>query len=66
MTIQYIVTEEEMLSLVEGLELAKLRQMNAHAPQAPIHKQEIDDIHRQFHYVAVRWVQSIGFRGYRK
>lgn len=65
MAIQYVVTEEELLSLLEGLELSKLRQMNSHASQSPIHKQDIDDVHRQFHYVTVRWTQSIGFKGYR-
>lgn len=63
---QYVVTEEEMMSLLEGLELNKLRQMNDHARQASIHKPDIEDTHRAFHYVAVRWAQSIGFDGYRK
>ncbi len=65
MAIQYVVTEEEMLSLIESLELEKLREMNSHAPNSPIHKQDIGDIHRAFHYVTVRWVQSIGFKGFR-
>lgn len=62
---QYVVTEEEMLSLIESIELGKMRQMNEHAPQATIHKQDIDDIHRQFHYIVVRWVQAMGFKGHR-
>lgn len=63
---QYVVTEEEMLSLIESLELNKLRARDAHAPHAAIHKQDIDHIHRTFHGVTVRWAQSIGFDGYRK
>lgn len=65
MAVQYVVTEEELMSLIESLELSKLRQMNDHAPNSTIHKQDIDDTHRAFHYVAVRWVQSIGFKGFR-
>lgn len=63
---QYVITEEEMLSLIESLELAKLREMDAHAPNSIIHKPDVDSLHRKFHYVAVRWAQSVGFDGYRK
>ena len=63
---QYVITEAEMLSLIESLELAKLRTMNGHAPKAAIHKFDIDDIHRTFHHVTVRWAQDMGFDGYRK
>ena len=61
----YLVSEEEMTSLIEGLELAKLRQLDAHAPHAPIHKADIDDIHRTFHLRVVRWAQAVGFEGRR-
>jgi len=63
---QYVVTEEEMLSLIETLELARLRKFDAHAPSASIHRQDIDDMHRSFHFHVVRWAQSMGFDGYRK
>lgn len=63
---QYVVTEEEMMSLIESLELAKMRQEANHAPTSPIHKQDIDNVHRAFHFVTVRWAQSIGFNGWRK
>ncbi len=63
---QYVVTEEEMLSLIEGLELTKLRQFDAHAPASPLHKQDIDDTHRTFHLHVVRWAQQMGFCGYRR
>lgn len=62
---QYVVTEEEMLSLVEGLELEKMR-AEGHFRNTDITRQEIQDMHRRFHFVAVRWVQSMGFQGYRK
>jgi hypothetical protein len=61
----YVVTEEEMLSLIESLELSKLRADSAHAPQAAVHRKDIDDVWRQFHMVTVRWAQKIGFDGYR-
>jgi hypothetical protein len=61
-----MVTEEEMISLIESLELAKLRKMNEHAPQASIHKQDIDDMHRTFHFVTVQWAQAMGFDGRRR
>lgn len=63
---QYVITEEEMMSLIEQLELSKLRQMDSHAPQSAIHKQDIDDIHRKFHLYVVRWAQNMGFDGWRK
>ena len=63
---QYVVTEEEMMSLIESLELAKLRLRDSHAPTSPLHKQDIDDVHRTFHGVTVRWAQSMGFNGWRK
>jgi hypothetical protein len=56
----YLVTELELKTLLERLELAKLRQMNFHAPTSTIHKSEIDDLHRIFHYVAVQWTQEVG------
>lgn len=63
---QYVITEEEMMSLIEQLELAKLRQEANHAPQAIIHKTDYEDMHRTFHFYVVRWAQKMGFDGYRK
>ena len=59
---QYVITEEEMLSLIESLELHKMRENNL----ATSEKMTKDDMHRAFHYVVVRWAQSVGFDGYRK
>jgi hypothetical protein len=61
----YMITEEEMQSLLDSLELSKLRQQNAIEKHAP-EWFEIDKMHRSFHFVAVRWAQSVGFDGYRK
>lgn len=64
MAIQYVVTEEEMMSLIESLELHALRKnniMRADYSTPPTH----EEMHRSFHFVAVRWAQSIGFRGLR-
>ena len=63
---QYVITEEEMMSLLESLELTSMRAQNSHAVNSPIHKLDIDSVHRQFHGVTVRWAQSVGFDGYRK
>ena len=63
---QYVVTEEEMLSLIESLELVKLRAAAAHASKSVVHKQDIDDLHRVFHFYVVNWAQKMGFDGRRK
>ena len=63
---QYVITEEEMLSLIETLELAKLRQFDSHASMSPIHRDEIESVHRTFHFHVVKWAQKMGFDGYRK
>ena len=61
----YMITEEEMLSLLESLELEALRKANLLGTKHDLLGQPIGDLHRAFHYVAVRWAQSIGFKGYR-
>ena len=58
----YLVTEEEMQSLIDGLELSKMRQQNVGPKE---NSQAISDMHRSFHYVAVRWAQAVGYKGYR-
>lgn len=68
MSRQYVVTEEEMLSLIESLELTKLR-AEGHfrgTSDADFDKFKLDEMHRRFHYVAVRWAQQMGFDGWRK
>ena len=77
---QYVITEEEMMSLIESLELRKLREENICDPsrhfgdewRALTDKEKknmepcVDSLHRGFHYVVVRWAQQMGFNGYRK
>lgn len=61
----YLITEEEMLSLLESLELHKLREQGHMRGAKPEDDQIRSDMHRSFHFVAVRWAQSVGFKGYR-
>ncbi|PSJ50522.1 hypothetical protein [Pseudaminobacter soli (ex Li et al. 2025)] len=77
---QYVITEEEMMSLIEGLELRKLRDGNVCDPFRHMddawrnlsdkEKQNmqpaVESLHKGFHYVVVRWAQKMGFDGYRK
>lgn len=58
---QFVLTEAELNQLVDGLELAKLRE---DARRGVVHKQDIDDLHRVFHHHVVRWVQDVaGLKG---
>lgn len=75
MSVQYVVTPEEMQALLETLELKALRDKN-HGPreEVPEHAKTPQQIHaaltegvwRSFHFEVVRWAQSMGFNGYRK
>ena len=56
---QFVVTEEEFMSLIESLEIHALRKnniMREDYSKPATH----EDIHRSFHYVVVRWVQKMG------
>lgn len=61
---QYVVTEEEFMSLIESLELEALRKHNI-VRADPSTPPSWDELHRAFHFVAVRWVQKMGFGGHR-
>jgi hypothetical protein len=65
---QYVITEEEMLSLIESLEMVKLREAGHFrgTSDEDFDKFKLDDMHRRFHMVTVRWAQKMGFDGYRK
>lgn len=55
----FIVTEEEFLSLIDQLKLQTMiadNVMREDYTKPPT----VSDIHRSFHYVAVRWVQAMG------
>lgn len=62
---QYVITEEEMKSLIRNIELEKMR-LDGHfrgTSEADFDKFKLDDMHRRFHYVVVRWSQAMGFSG---
>lgn len=61
---QYVVTEEEFMSLIESLELAALRKSNTLRAD-PSQPPSWDELHRGFHFVVVRWVQAVGFKAHR-
>lgn len=58
----YIVTEEEFHSLIDQLKLESFNEHNIMRtnPDDIAGPQRVRDIHRAFHYVAVRWVQTMG------
>lgn len=60
----YVVTEEEFMSLIESLELIRLRENNV-LSKNPDEVPTKEEMHRAFHYVVVRWVQAMGFQGFR-
>lgn len=63
---QYVVTEEEMLSLIDQLKLEALRDNNVCHVDPNMKPADLrDSIHRGFHFVVVRWVQAMGFSGIR-
>lgn len=64
MAIQYVITEEEMQSLIDHLELSKMRDQNIWRSD-PSKPATADDMHRAFHFVVVRWAQAVGFKGHR-
>lgn len=61
---QYVVTEEEMRSLLNSLELRSMQDNNMLREDAD-KPPTMAGVHRAFHYVAVRWMQSVGFSGLR-
>lgn len=65
---QYVITEEEMMSLIDSLETVKLREAGHFrgTSQEDWDKFKLDDMHRTFHMVAVRWAQAMGFDGRRR
>jgi hypothetical protein len=77
---QYVITEPEYQSLLDRLDLVNLRMSNVCDPYRHLDdawrnltdkekencKAAIDNIHRGFHFVVVRWAQEMGFDGRRK
>lgn len=67
----YMITETEMQSLMDQLELSSMADKNIFISKERLAKvseetrTSISDMHRSFHYVCVRWAQEMGFKGYR-
>ena len=61
----YLITEEEMQFLIDGLELTKLRKKEKLPAENTPEKAMLDDHHRAFHYSVVRWTQAMGYKGFR-
>ena len=65
MAVQYVVTAEELQSLIDRLELVKLRKEGHFRGMSNDEIAKLDDMHRSFHFEVVRWVQEMGYRGHR-
>lgn len=78
MAIQYVITPEEMNSLLDQLQLQSMIDKNhiigGYDPEdrrvryenlSPDEKNRLNDVHHAFHNVCVRWAQEMGFKGYR-
>jgi hypothetical protein len=65
MAVQYVVTEEEFLSLIDQLKIERLKRDNISSCDGKTPDQMRDSIHRGFHFVVTRWVQAMGCKGYR-
>lgn len=59
----YMLTDEDMQSLIDQLELEAMRKANVIGDS--FKKIEVQDLHRSFHFVAVRWTQAHGYKGHR-
>lgn len=77
---QYVITEQEMLSLLDRLELRRLKEENVCDPTRHFDdawralsekekenmKPAVDSLHRGFHFIVTRWAQEMGFDGRRR
>ena len=63
----YLVTEEEMRSLLNTLKLESMSDCNLMTRDSADYDKPatMRDCHRAFHLVVTRWSQSIGFDGVR-
>ncbi len=77
---QYVISKAEYQSLLDRLELTYMKENNIGDPGRYLNEEwrklsdhektnmlpAIENIHRSFHYVVVRWAQEMGFEGIRK
>lgn len=72
----YVITEPEMQSLLDQLELKSMVDKNQiiggfdvddrrtrYENLSPDEKNRLSGVHRAFHMVCVRWAQEMGFKG---
>jgi len=53
-----IISDTESLALLDSLELAKFKAEGQFRGTTP--ESIVDEMHRRFHYVVTRWLQSVG------
>ena len=67
----YLLSDEDMQGLLDQLQLKTMSDMNVliHPDQwdklSPEEHNRLNSVHRAFHFVAVRWLQSHGYKGHR-
>lgn len=62
---QYVVTEEEMNSLLDQLKLQAMQETNSIMRDDLKKPPSMHEVHRAFHFIVVRWAQAVGFTGHR-
>jgi hypothetical protein len=67
----YMITEAEMNSLMDQLKLQSMSDQNIlihpdrYEKLSAEEMNRLNNVHRAFHMVCVRWAQEMGFKGYR-
>lgn len=74
----YVITEPEMIGLLDQLKLTSMLDKNhligGHSIEdraqryealSPDEKNRLERVHRAFHMICVRWAQEMGFKAYR-
>lgn len=72
----YVITEAEMLGLMDQLELKSMLDKNhiiggfdiddrakRWEALSPDEQNRLSTVHRAFHFICVRWAQEMGFKG---
>lgn len=72
----YMITEAEMNGLFDQLQLQNMVDTNhliggvsvadrraRYEDLSPDEKNRLNDVHRAFHHICVRWAQEMGFKG---
>lgn len=56
----YQLTDNDIIGLMESLTLKHMEQANVLRVSPDLMGQPVNDIHSAYHFVVVRWLQSIG------